>query len=30
MSEMIQKKDDDLDNMEEFKAGNDSFAFFYK
>ena len=28
MSEMIQKKDVDLDNMEEFKAGNDSFAFF--
>ena len=28
MSEVVQKQDNDLDNMEEFKAGNDKFAFY--
>ena len=28
MSEMIQKNETDLDNMDNFEAGKDSFAFF--
>ena len=28
MSEMIQKNETDLDNMENFETGKDSFAFF--